>query len=252
MADETPTDHESHPEVSSEPLSRGQHVFYSFARLVVVGISKVMFRAEVTGRQNLPPSGPYLVSPVHRSNLDTFLLPIITRRNLRAMGKDSLWKAGAFWGWLLTSLGGFPVARGTADRASLRAAEVVVERGEPLIMFPEGTRRTGPHVWELFNGPAFVSARTGTPIVPIGIGGSERAMGKGVTIPRPRKITFIIGEPILPPAREEGARVPRRVVKELSEELHSRIQDLFDEAQRQAGCGDDVVLPHPDVPPKEA
>jgi 1-acyl-sn-glycerol-3-phosphate acyltransferase len=211
-----------------------------------------MFRAEVTGRQNLPPSGPYLVSPVHRSNLDTFLLPIITRRNLRAMGKDSLWKAGAFWGWLLTSLGGFPVARGTADRASLRAAEVVVERGEPLIMFPEGTRRTGPHVWELFNGPAFVSARTGTPIVPIGIGGSERAMGKGVTIPRPRKITFIIGEPILPPAREEGARVPRRVVKELSEELHSRIQDLFDEAQRQAGCGDDVVLPHPDVPPKEA
>ena len=243
--------HDEHPVVSSAPLTRGQRALYSVLRLCVIGISKVWFRAEVTGRQNLPLSGPYLVSPAHRSNLDTFLLPIITRRNLRAMGKDSLWKAGRFWGWLLTSIGGFPVARGTADRASLRAAEVVVERGEPLIMFPEGTRRTGPHIWELFDGPAFVAARTGTPIVPIGIGGSERAMGKGVKVPRPRKIVFIIGEPIIPPPREEGARVPRRVVKELSAELHSRIQDLFDEAQRQAGCGDDVELPHPDVPPSE-
>lgn len=233
-------------------MTRAQRALYSVLRLCVVGIAKVWFRAEVTGRQNLPPSGPYIVSPAHRSNLDTFLLPIITRRNLRAMGKDSLWKAGRFWGWLLTSIGGFPVARGTADRASLRAAEVVIERGEALIMFPEGTRRTGPHIWQLFDGPAFVAARTGTPIVPIGIGGSERAMGKGVKVPRPRKITFVIGEPILPPAREEGARVPRRVVKDLSAQLHSSIQDLFDEAQRRAGCGADVVLPHPDVPPKEA
>jgi 1-acyl-sn-glycerol-3-phosphate acyltransferase len=247
-----PEPSDPHPQVSSAPLTRGQRALYSVLRLCVVGVAKVWFRAEVTGRQNLPPSGAYLVSPAHRSNLDTFLLPMITHRNLRAMGKDSLWKAGRFWGWLLTSIGGFPVARGTADRASLRAAEEVVLRGEPLIMFPEGTRRTGPHIWELFDGPAFVSARTGTPIVPIGIGGSERAMGKGVTIPRPRKITFVIGEPILPPARDEGARVPRRVVKDLSAELHTRIQDLFDEAQRQAGHGNDVVLPHPADPPKES
>lgn len=253
MAEQAARDgHEPHPEVSSTPLTRAQHFIYVVARSLVVLVAKVWFRAEVTGRQNLPPSGAYIVSPAHRSNLDTFLLPIITRRNLRAMGKDSLWKAGRFWGWLLTSLGGFPVARGTADRASLRAAEEVVLRGEPLIMFPEGTRRTGPHIYELFDGPAFVSARTGTPIVPIGIGGSERAMGKGVKIPRPRKITFVIGEPILPPPREEGARVPRRVVKDLSAELYARIQELFDEAQRRAGCGEDVVLPHPEVPPREA
>ncbi len=246
------TEDTGHPEVSSAPLTPAQRRLYSVLRLGVIGVAKVWFRVEVTGRKNLPPSGPYLVSPAHRSNLDTFLLPIITHRNLRAMGKDSLWKAGRFWAWLLTSIGGFPVARGTADRASLRAAEEVVLRGEPLIMFPEGTRRTGPHIWELFDGPAFVSARTGTPIVPIGIGGSERAMGKGVKVPRPRKIVFVIGEPILPPVREEGDRVPRRVVKDLSAELHSRIQDLFDEAQQRAGCGDDIVLPHPDDPPKES
>ena len=64
--------------------------------------------------------------------------------------------------------------------------------------------------------------------------------------------TIVIGEPILPPTREEGARVPRRVVKELTAELHERIQRLYDEAQQRAGRGDDIVLPHPEVPPSEA
>lgn len=248
--DPHPADH-GRPAVSSAPLTRAQRTMYAVVRSVIVGIAKLLFRVEVVGRQNLPPSGAYIVSPAHRSNLDTPLMPVITRRNLRAMGKDSLWRGHRFGGWFLTSMGGFPVARGSADRSALQAAEEVVGRGEPLIMFPEGTRRTGPHIWRLFDGPAFVAARTGTPIVPIGIGGSERAMGKGVKLPRPVKISIVIGEPILPPPREEGARVPRRVVRELTEELHRRIQDLFDEAQQRAGRGADVVLPHPEVPPSE-
>lgn len=245
-------DHEPRPVVSSAPLTPAQRVMYAFVRGVIVLVAKLYFRVEIVGRQNLPPSGAYIVAPAHRSNLDTPLMPAITRRNLRAMGKDSLWQASRFGGWFLTSMGGFPVARGHADRSALQAAEEVLERGEPLIMFPEGTRRTGPHIWQLYDGPAFVAARTNTPIVPIGIGGSERAMGKGVKIPRPVKISIVIGEPILPPTREEGARVPRRVVKELTAELHSRIQVLFDEAQQRAGRGADIVLPHPADPPKEA
>lgn len=246
--------HDEHgrPVVSSAPLTRAQRLLYVVVRSIIVAVAKLYFRVEIVGRQNLPPSGAYIVAPAHRSNLDTPLMPAITRRNLRAMGKDSLWRASAFGGWFLTSMGGFPVARGTADRSALHAAEEVLLRGEPLIMFPEGTRRHGPHIWQLYDGPAFVAARTNTPIIPIGIGGSERAMGRGVKIPRPVKITIVIGEPILPPVREEGDRVPRRVVKELSAELHRRIQDLFDEAQQLAGRGEDIVLPHPDVPPKEA
>ncbi|MFA5564476.1 MAG: lysophospholipid acyltransferase family protein [Acidimicrobiia bacterium] len=240
------------PEVSSAPLSAPQRALYQLARAVIFAVAKLWFRVEVEGRENVPTTGAFIVSPAHRSNLDTPLMAIISKRNLRAMGKDSLWKASKFGGWFLTSVGGFPVARGSADRSALNAAEVVVRRGEPLIMFPEGTRRTGPHIWRLYDGPAFVSARTNTPIVPIGIGGSEYAMGKGVKIPKPAKITIVIGEPIYPPTREEGARVPRRVVKELSGTLHSRIQALFDEAQRKAGRGHEVVLPHPANPPQES
>ena len=61
----------------------------------------------------------------------------------------------------------------------------MLERGEPLVLFPEGTRRSGPVIENLHEGAAYLSSRTGAPIVPVGIGGSERAMAKGKRLPRP-------------------------------------------------------------------
>jgi 1-acyl-sn-glycerol-3-phosphate acyltransferase len=89
-------------------------------------------------------------------------------------------------------------------------------------------------VHQLFDGPAFVAARTGAPIVPIGIGGSERVMPKGSKLIRPKKIVIVVGAPITPPQPE--GRVPRRVVGELTERLHASLQQLFDEADVKAGA----------------
>ena len=83
----------------------------------------VMFRLRVEGRENLP-DGPFILSGIHRSFIDTPIIGMVTSRRLRFMGKESLWKSkplGAF----LTVMGGFPVERGTADRTALRAAEEV-------------------------------------------------------------------------------------------------------------------------------
>ncbi|MGY6499660.1 MAG: lysophospholipid acyltransferase family protein [Acidimicrobiales bacterium] len=217
------------------PITRTQRALYVAIRFVAIGIARVYFRVRVEGVRNLPPSGGYILAPVHRSNLDAVLLQVMTRRQARFMGKDSLWKVGRAPSWLLTGLGGFPVARGTADRASMRAAQRMVEAGEPLVLFPEGTRQSGPVVQELFDGPAFVAGRTGVPIIPVGIGGSEAAMGKGVKIPRPRRIVFVFGAPILPPEVTPGSRLPRRQVAELTATLHTEVQRCFDEAQRLAG-----------------
>ncbi|HUQ40675.1 MAG TPA: lysophospholipid acyltransferase family protein, partial [Acidimicrobiales bacterium] len=138
-------------------------------------------------------------------------------------------------GRLFTALGGFPVRRGTADREALRRCVEVVESGEPLVLFPEGTRQSGPVVQPLFEGAAYIAARTGVPIVPVGIGGSERVMPKGSKMVRPGRIVVVIGEPIAPPVAEDGARLPRRAVHELTMTLHERLQALFDEARRLAG-----------------
>ena len=79
----------------------------------------------------------------------------------------------------------FPVHRESADREALQRAEEVLKRGEVLVLFPEGTRREGPEIEDLMEGAAFLSARTGAPIVPIGIGGSDLSMPKGSAIPKP-------------------------------------------------------------------
>ena len=217
-----------------EDMSRVQRVFYAVVRAVVAGAARLWFRLEVHGREHVPATGPFIVSPIHRSNVDTPLLAAITHRRLRYMGKESLWTS-RFGGWFLTSLGGFPVQRGTADRDALRASMAVIERGEPLVMFPEGTRQSGPEIAKVFDGPSYVACRTGAPILPLGIGGSERAMAKGAKWVRPVKIVIVIGAPITPPDPGERGRVPRRAVREVTDQLAVAIQALFDEAQALAG-----------------
>ena len=209
--------------------SRGALVWYAFARGLVEVVCRVYWRVRIKGRENIPKSGAYVIAPVHRSNIDTLLSGCLTRRRIRFMGKDSLWKY-KWSGALFSSLGAFPVHRGTPDREALRICEEAVRGGEPAVLFPEGTRQSGPKVQPLFEGAAFVAARAGVPIVPVGIGGSEWAMPKGSKRILPVKVAIVVGEPIPVPARTEGSRVSRRAVAELTDTLAERLQVLFDEA----------------------
>jgi 1-acyl-sn-glycerol-3-phosphate acyltransferase len=148
------------------------------------------------------------------------------------MAKDSLW-GNRVLGGLLNRLGAFPVHRGAVDRQALRSSVEVLERGEPLVIFPEGTRRSGPVVEDLFEGAAYVAARAGVPVVPVGIGGSERMMQKGKKLPRPTRVHIVVGEPIVVPA--EGGRATRSAVHRITAELQEQLQGLFDTAQKRAG-----------------
>jgi len=211
-----------------------QRAFYRFWWWVVQAIGRSYFRLEVVGAHNVPTSGAYIVAPIHRSNLDTPIVAAITHDRLRYMGKESLWTS-SFGGWFLTTMGGFPVQRGSADREALRACIEVLDRSEPLVMFPEGTRQSGPDIQPLFDGPAYLAGRAQVPIVPVGLGGSERALRKGARFPVPAKMVLVVGQPIPPPASGPNGRVPRRAVRELTDRLSSEIQVLFDEAQALSG-----------------
>jgi 1-acyl-sn-glycerol-3-phosphate acyltransferase len=208
--------------------------WYVFARAVVVGFCRLFWRVTVTGREHVPKSGPFILAPVHRSNVDFAIVAAITSRRMRYLAKDSLWKIkplGKVW----ESLGAVAVSRGTADRAAMRALEDAIAAGEPVVMFPEGTRQSGAAVQPLFDGVAYVASKMRVPIVPVGIGGSERAMPKGSKLLRPVKITIVVGPPVRAEPRDEGARVPRRAVTELTAALKADLQGLFDEAQVAAG-----------------
>ncbi|MCB0971332.1 MAG: 1-acyl-sn-glycerol-3-phosphate acyltransferase [Acidimicrobiales bacterium] len=214
--------------------TRGELAFYAVIRALLVGLCTVWFRVSARDRHHVPAEGPFILAPVHRSNLDFALVLICTRRRMRYLAKDSLWKGGGFWAKVFTALGGIPVARGSADREALRTCVEVLEAGEPLVMFPEGTRQFGPVIEELFDGPAFVQSRTGVPIVPVGIGGSEAAMPKGAKVIKPKKVSVVVGEP-LDAIDADGPKARRAAVHTRTAELHEVLQDLFDQAQQAAG-----------------
>ena len=212
------------------PLAKA---FYGLAAGVLRALFRVWFRLTVAHSHRVPATGPFVLAPVHRSNLDTVLMAAVPR-HLRFMGKDSLWKVKPA-AWLLSALGGFPVNRAETDRAALERTIELLEAGEPVVLFPEGTRKTGRRVQPLFDGAVYVAARTQVPIVPVGIGGSEAAMARGSRWIRPVKIHIVVGEPIPPPPLKASGRVPRRAVQQASDELREVLQGLYDEAREGAG-----------------
>lgn len=208
-------------------------VAYVLVRDLLLVLCKLYFRVTVSGREHLPKSGPYIIAPVHRSNIDTPLSAFVTRRRVRFMGKDSLWKQKQV-GVFLSLLGGFPVTRGAADLEALKRCVAVLDAGEPLVMFPEGTRQSGAMLHPLFEGPAYVALKRGVPIVPVGIGGTERVMRKGSKMIWPHKCHVTIGAPIAVGHGGNG-RVDRERMTQITAELANRLQTVFDDARRRAG-----------------
>lgn len=214
-------------------VSRLSVAMYRVCWVTLFVLVRAVFRFRVVGQKNFP-DGAFVMSPVHRSLIDTPIAAMTTQRRLRFMGKKSLWDnrvQGLFW----TLMGGFPVVRGVADRVAVRLATGVLAQGDPLVMFPEGTRQVGAQLRraDLMDGAAFVAARAGVPIVPVGLGGTAKALPIGATMIRPRKIVAVVGEPVYPPAMV-GGRVSRRAVRGMTDRLFFQLSELYLEAQELA------------------
>ncbi len=218
------------------PLSRSSRWFYRAIRVVVMGFFRTWCRMTVKGSDHVPSSGGFILAAGgHRSILDTPVVAGTSSRILRYMGAEKYFDVPGL-SWFLRSAGGFPVQRDATDRDALRLSEEVLASGEPLVMYPEGTRFTGPTVQPLQQGAAFLACRAQVPIVPVGMGGTERAWPKGGRFIRPTRVALVVGEPLVPPVPEDGKRVKRSAVRAYSDQLHARLQELFDEAQELAGA----------------
>lgn len=210
--------------------SWGARRFYSLVRFVVVVFCRSWLKLSVKGSHNIPASGAFILAPVHRSIMDIPISSAVTRRRMHFMGKDSLWR-NKYFGYFFSGLGAFPVTRGSADLEALRRCIIVINSGEPLVLFPEGTRQNGDDLQPLFDGAAYVAIKTQVPIVPVGIGGSENIMPSGSRKIRRRKCAAVIGTPIYP-LQIVGTRANRGDVRNLTERLAKDMQLLFDESLR--------------------
>lgn len=206
--------------------------FYRFARTTVELVVNAWCRPTVTGRDRVPLEGPAIIAPVHRSYVDFAFNGVLTRRKLFFMAKEELWKSPRF-GRLLHTLGVFPVNRQGVDREALRRSAAVLDEGQLLVLFPEGARQSGPELGHLHEGAAFLAARTGAPIVPVGLAGSDRVMAKGAKVPRPVRVRVVVGNPVPAPARTTGGRVPRSTIHATTEALRRELQAAYDEARAE-------------------
>ena len=210
--------------------TRWNRIVYGFFRQLVSNSLRIYTRGTVEGKENLP-GGAFILAPVHRSYIDTPISSWVQLRRMRYLGKNSMWKY-EWLGKLFTAMGAIPVHRGAIDREALKRCLQALQTGQPLVLFPEGERKDGPTVHPLLDGAAFLAAKAGVPLVPVGIGGSARAMPRGAKIVYPRRVHVIIGEPFVVETNGRG-RATREQLGVATDRLHRELQQLFDAAQAQ-------------------
>jgi 1-acyl-sn-glycerol-3-phosphate acyltransferase len=194
-------------------------------------------RVKATGAiDEIPRDGPVILAANHASNLDavvigSWLTPRLGRR-IHWLGKKELF-AWPIIGWTAAHGGVHPVERGTADIEAFRFAQRILDEGNILFVFPEGTRSPDGTLQEAQDGAAVLAMRTGAPIVPIGIAGSHRVWPRGQKLPRPGgHVTIRVGRPfrpadLLPPGTD------RRTAKGLATSMiMERIAALLPLSQR--------------------
>ena len=195
-------------------LSRGVNpVLYWSLRVLLVPFFLIYLRMSRIGREHLPRSGPLLLAANHRSFLDPFVIGTLVRRPVYYMAKRELFER-RWQAWFLNALGAFPVDRGAGDRNAMRTARAILERGDCVVIFPEGTRtRRGP-LGEPHRGVGRLALETGSQVAPVSVIGTEHVR-RGWRI-RPRKVRLRVGRPlrfptVTEPSPKLAAAMTRRI-----------------------------------------
>lgn len=181
-------------------------MFYICKWLVWVAM-KIAFNVKMEGKENIPTDTNCIFASNHRTNADPPLISCGLKGRHSFMAKEELFENKLF-GWLIRNLGAFPVSRGKGDMAVLDMAVERLENGSNLMIFPEGTRSKDGKVHRGHSGAAVIAARSGKPVIPVGIVFGEKLKFR-------TKIRIKYGEPINPVDYVEVSDTPnpRQLVK---------------------------------------
>lgn len=164
-------------------------MFY-FCKFLVWIYFSILYRLRYEGRKNIPKGTPVIYVSNHRSNADPPIVGARAKGKLAFMAKEELFKNPVL-AWLIGSLGAFPVSRGKGDTGVLDKSVEKMNEGRSLMIFPEGTRSKDGKVGRGHSGAAVIAARSGKPIVPVGIIFGEKLKFR-------TRVTVKYGTPIMP------------------------------------------------------
>ncbi len=205
------------PQVGMTPL-------YGLCHYWIRVASDMFFRGPVSGLENLPPTGAFLIAANHASHLDPPLIGSHVPRQMCFFARKTLW-SGRAASWWLDTVGTIPVDRdGGQDVGALKRVLRALADGKVMILFPEGTRSRDGRLQPPKPGVGFIVCKTRVPVVPARIFGSFEAFGKGMKLPRlgsPVRVVF--GKPIPPSVyddpsagKERYQRASERIMTEIA------------------------------------
>jgi glycerol-3-phosphate dehydrogenase (NAD(P)+) len=178
----------------SRTRNKGVNPFvYWIVRALLQPFFHIYFRMSRMGREHIPADGPVILAANHRSFLDPFVIACMSRRPLYYVAKKELFKHPVT-AWLLNSLGAFPIDRGAADEDAMATAREILQRGDAVLIFPEGTRIRPGTLGTPKRGVGRLALETGAPVVPIAVIGTE-TVRRGWRI-RPHKVGIRAGAPL--------------------------------------------------------
>ena len=200
--------------------------FGRFVRATIGTIVSAAFRTTLAHPERIPSTGAILAGN-HVSYLDPVLMWCVAPRPIHFMAKRELWRV-RWLGWLLDRFWAFPVDRSGADKEAISTGTRLLEAGDLLGVFPEGTRKRhdGDELGEAHGGAAFMALRAGVPIVPVAFVGTEDAWPAGRRFPRFVRVEVRIGQPVYPEAFE-GTR--RERVAAMTDQVMRMITELRNE-----------------------
>jgi len=193
-------------------------------RRVIMFVLRVLFGYRIEGLENVPATGAFILISNHLHNLDPLMTQAALKRNCHFFTKREAYKYPVVRDIARWS-GGFPVDRGKPDRWAIRRAEAALEQGLAVGIYPEGTRSTTLGLQKGFAGAGLVALRSGAPIIPSTITGSERMpfngkkgklhAGKVWPDPGHEGVLVRFGEPFMIPRELDGKRLGAEAATDL-------------------------------------
>lgn len=173
------------------------HIWYYITHLFLFVFFKIFCHIQIEGQENLPAKGAFIMAGNHTSYMDPPLFGAISTRRVNCMAQNNLFKI-PFLGWLIKTLGAFPVDRENPDSRVLKTALAILKRGEIVGIYPEGRRILQEEKEGKKNekGVAFLAKNSGAPVIPVSLIGSKECVSFGNGFPRFKKVKVIIGKPI--------------------------------------------------------
>ncbi len=200
-------------------------MLYWLLRRILIGPAlHVLYRPTVTGLEHVPAEGPAIFASNHLSFSDHFFLPLFVRRPITFLAKSDYFTGRGIKGRLTAAFfrgaGQVPIDRsgGRASDAALRTGLRVLNRGELLGIYPEGTRSPDGRLYRGKTGVARMALEAGVPVIPVAMIGTFEVQPQGKLVPRIAPVGVVIGKP-LDFSRYEGMATDRFVLRSITDEI---------------------------------